>query len=235
MSWRPIRGEYWLLVWTNHSSPGVLSLLKPHSAPQLVDDLDPEAGLPTHTRSVDILWKYSGRILVSSPSPARPAVRARCLSRPGCCCWPPSPWRSWAPRPRWPGRGTRRGSGCPPRRGGRGGAWAGGGGYGDARYLMADVEGFIVLCNIVLISPAACSLHPTGRHFFYLIQASENVNGHSFIFCNHQLKRMSSSMPSAECRNKINGSFQLLISQSEWIHHCEKVDNWSHFSHLGTK
>ena len=51
-----------MLVWTNHSSPGVLCLLEPHSAPQLVDDLDPEAGLTTHIRSVDmcgnILVKY---------------------------------------------------------------------------------------------------------------------------------------------------------------------------------
>ena len=53
-----------MLVWTNHSSPGVLRLLEPHSAPQLVDDLDPEAGLTTHIRSVDILWKYSDQVLI---------------------------------------------------------------------------------------------------------------------------------------------------------------------------
>ena len=51
-----------MLVWTNHSSPGVLRLLEPHSAPQLVDHLDPEAGLTTHIWLVDILWSYSGRI-----------------------------------------------------------------------------------------------------------------------------------------------------------------------------
>ena len=58
---------------------------------------------------------------------------------------------------------------------------------------MADVEE--LLCNIVLISPAVCSLHPTGLHLFISFRPQKMLMAtHLFsaIIC---LKRMSSPTP----------------------------------------